>query len=139
MKLLDDFINSLDKNKDNLMDTLHFCQESFGYISEENKDYIAKSLDVKVSKIDEILNFYSYFKTKKDKENKIIVCSGALCQKKGSEKIAKELENLNKNNDFYIENSRCIGACGMGPIVVLNDKPYPKVEVKDLSNILKTE
>ena len=141
---LDMFIDSFENPKDNLLQLLHHAQGIFGYLPQEVQIYISNKLDIPFDKVNNLVNFYSYFNTELKGEFKINICLGALCLKKGADVIASEFENLlgikpgqtTKDLKFSLDLSRCVGSCGLAPIVVINDKVYPRVNLKDIKSIL---
>lgn len=141
---LDIFIDSFENPNDNLLQVLHHAQGIFGYLPQEVQVYISDKLDIPFDKVNNLINFYSYFNTELKGEFKINVCLGALCLKKGADVIASEFENLlgikpgqtTKDLKFSLDLSRCVGSCGLAPVVVINDKVYPRVNPKDVKSIL---
>lgn len=142
---LDVYINSIESTEDKLLEILHHAQNIFGYIPNEVVSYISSKTDVNIEEINELINFYSYFTTELKGKYKINVCLGALCVKRGSEKILLEFENqlgikrgqTTSDLKFSLDASRCAGSCGRGPIVVINEKSYSYVTEKDVTKILK--
>lgn len=142
---LDISINTIQNPKDNLLEVLHNAQNIFGYLPSEVTSYISSKIDVNIEEINDLINFYSYFTTELKGKYKINVCLGALCVKRGSEKILLEFENqlgikrgqTTSDLKFSLDASRCAGSCGRGPIVVINEKSYSYVTEKDVTKILK--
>lgn len=141
---LDDFIDSLDWQKDNLLQVLHHAQSIFGYLPQEVQIYISNKLDTPTEKIHNLVNFYSYFITELKGEFKINVCLGSLCLKKGADVIVSEFEKelgvkpgqSTEDLKFSLDLSRCVGSCGLAPVVVINEKVYSRVTAQDVKNIL---
>ena len=142
---LDVYINSIENTEDKLLEVLHHAQNIFGYIPNEVQEYISVKLNISLDKIKELVNFYSYFTTELKGEIKINICLGALCIKKGSEKVLLEFENqlgikrgqTTKDLKISLDASRCAGSCGRAPVVVVNEKTYSYVTEKDVTKILK--
>lgn len=141
---LDRFIDSLPTKDGSLIQVLHHAQEIFGFLPKEVQLYIAKSLNIPPSKVYGVVSFYSYFTTEPKGKYKISVCLGTVCFVKGSDKILEQFEKElgikvgETTNDllFSLEGLRCVGACGLAPVVVINGKVYGQVKPSDVSNIL---
>lgn len=141
---LDSFINSLPTKDGSLIQVLHHAQEIFGFLPKEVQLYIAQSLNIPPSKVYGVVSFYSYFTTEPKGKYKISVCLGTVCFVKGSDKILEQFEKelgikVGETTDdllFSLEGLRCVGACGLAPVVVINGKVYGQVKPSDVSNIL---
>ena len=141
---LDNFIDSLPTKDGSLIQVLHHAQEIFGFLPKEVQLYIAKSLNIPPSKVYGVVSFYSYFTTEPKGKYKISVCLGTVCFVKGSDKILEQFEKelgikVGETTDdllFSLEGLRCVGACGLAPVVVINGKVYGQVKPSDVSNIL---
>lgn len=141
---LDSFINSLPTKDGSLIQVLHHAQEIFGFLPKEVQLYIAQSLNIPPSKVYGVVSFYSYFTTEPKGKYKISVCLGTVCFVKGSDKILEQFEKelgikVGETTDdllFSLEDLRCVGACGLAPVVVINGKVYGQVKPSDVSNIL---
>ena len=147
-KLPDELIRFIDewKNKQgNLIMVLHRVQEHFGYIPREIAFEVADLLNVPVAKIYGVITFYHLFKLTKPGRNQIAVCMGTACYLKGGEDIILELERqlgvgLNKvtpDGEFSVEAVRCIGCCGLAPVMTINGEVFGSVKKAELSKILK--
>ena len=141
---LDTFIDSLDIKNNSLIQVLHHAQSIFGYLPKEVLIHISEKLNIPSSKVYEIVNFYSYFTTEPKGKYKINVCLGAVCFAKGSDKILSEFENqlgikagqTSKDFLFSLDGLRCVGACGIAPVVSVNDKVYGQFKPEQVSDIL---
>ena len=141
---------------DNLIDSLEVADESalifvlkeaqgiFGYLPKEVQLHIADKLGVSPSKVYGVVSFYSYFSTNPIGEYKISVCLGTVCFVKGSDKVMAEFEKqlgikageTTEDLKFTLEGLRCVGACGLAPVVVVNGKVYGQATPDDVSKIL---
>lgn len=127
-----------------VMSCLHEIQDKCGYISEDNQKYLSKMLNVPLSEIYGIITFYNRFSLVPKGRFNIQVCLGTACYVKGSNAILDSLEKkLNikdgqttKDGMFSIEGVRCLGACGLAPVIVVNEEVYGKVTVDMLDSIL---
>lgn len=144
VKQLDEFIDSLENKDDALIEVLHHAQGIFGYLPKEIQLYIAKKLDVAPSKVYGVVSFYTYFTTEPIGKYKISVCLGTVCFVKGSDKILEEFEKelgikvgqSTKDLKFSLEGLRCVGACGLAPVVTVNGKVHGKVKPSDVKDII---
>ena len=141
---------------DNLIDSLEVADESalifvlkeaqgiFGYLPKEVQLHIADKLGVSPSKVYGVVSFYSYFSTNPIGEYKISVCLGTVCFVKGSDKILSEFEKqlgikagqTSKDLLFSLDGLRCVGACGLAPVVVVNGKVYGQFKLDQVGELL---
>ncbi|EQK41407.1 respiratory-chain NADH dehydrogenase 24 Kd subunit [[Clostridium] bifermentans ATCC 638] len=143
-KELDEFIDSLPTKKGALIQVLHHAQGLFGYLPKEVQLHISKKLDVSPAKVYGVVSFYSYFTTEQKGEYKISVCLGTVCFVKGADKILAEFEKqlgiksgeTTSDLMFSLEGLRCVGACGLAPVVVVNGKVYGQVKVDQVKDII---
>lgn len=133
------------KNKPgNLIMILHKVQEEQGYISKDAGKKVAKALNVPLAKIYGVVTFYHYFRLEKPGKHNIKICMGTACYLKGGEDILGELENLlgigvnqtTEDEQFSIEAVRCVGACGLAPVIIVDDDVYGKLTKDKLPEIL---
>jgi NADP-reducing hydrogenase subunit HndA len=137
----------IDEYKDKegpLMPIMHKAQEIFGYLPMEVQEYIANALDIPVSDIYGVATFYSQFTLKPKGKYSIGVCMGTACYVKGAQAILDELcKELNlKPGDtsddlnFTLEATRCLGACGLAPVIMINDDVYGRLVPSDIKRII---
>ncbi|NLN42590.1 MAG: NADH-quinone oxidoreductase subunit NuoE [Clostridiales bacterium] len=127
-----------------LMPVLHKAQEIFGCLSLDVQKYISKELDIPVSDIYGVATFYSQFTLKPKGKYKIGVCMGTACYVKGSQAIldelVKELDmkvgDTTDDGLFTLEATRCLGACGLAPIIMINDDVYGRLKPEDIKEIV---
>lgn len=139
------FINEWKNKPGNLIMVLHRVQEHYGYIPREIALEVAELLDVPVAKIYGVVTFYHLFKLTKPGRNRIAVCMGTACYLKGGEDIILELERqlgigLNKvtpDGEFSVEAVRCIGCCGLAPVMTVNGEVFGSVKTAQLKKILE--
>lgn len=144
MKKLEEIINTHKSQKGALIPVLHEAQELFGYLPEEVQQKIADGLGVSLAEVYGVATFYSRFTlTPKGKYN-IQLCLGTACYVKGADKILIKLEELlgikvgetTADGKFSIEGARCLGACGLAPVMVINGEVYGKVTPEMVKGIL---
>ncbi len=141
---LDEFIDSLETKKGALIEVLHHAQGIFGYLPKEVQLHIAKKLDLPPSKVYGVVSFYSYFTAEPVGKYKINVCLGTVCFVKGADKILAEFEKqlgiksggTTEDLLFSLEGLRCVGACGLAPVVVVNGKVFGHVKPEQVSSII---
>ena len=139
------FINEWKDKRGNLIMVLHQVQEHFGYIPREVAFEVADLLNVPVAKIYGVITFYHLFKLTKPGRNQIAVCLGTACYLKGGEDIILELERLlgvgintvTPDGEFSVEAVRCIGCCGLAPVMTINGEVFGNVKKAELPKILK--
>ena len=144
LKALDAFIKTQDTQEEALISILHKAQEIFGFLPSELQLYVARKLNIPAAKVYGVVSFYSYFTQEKRGEFTISVCLGTACFVKGIEKVMHEFsEQLGVKSGgstpdglFSLKDVRCIGACGLAPVVMINDKVYGHVKPGDVSKIL---
>jgi len=114
----------------NTIMVLHAIQNQYGYVPRNISMYLANELDVPLARIYEVLTFYNYFKLEPPADNTIQICTGTACYLKGAGKIVEEFKKVLgiKSNEAYtedrkfkIEEVRCIGCCGLAPVVSINE------------------
>ena len=138
------FIDDWKNQPGNLIMILHRVQEEFSYIPRAAAKKISEMLDVSLSKIYGVITFYHYFKLEKPGEHNIQVCMGTACYLKGGEDMIEELESIlgigvnqvTEDGKFSIEAVRCVGCCGLAPVVVIGDKVFGKLTKKKLPEVL---
>jgi len=145
-KELDSFVDEIGIDKGNLITVLHKAQELFGYIPNDLQLHIARKLKIPTAKVNGVVTFYSYFTDKPKGKYVISVCHGTACFVKGSENILIEVEETlkiksgqtTKDMKFSIDALRCIGACGLSPVILVNDKVYGRVQKDQIKGILES-
>lgn len=143
-KQLEEFINSIPDKKGALIEVLHKAQSIFGYLPEEVQLFVGEKLDVPASKVYGVVTFYSYFTTEPRGKYVVNVCMGTACFVRGAGNVLAEFEKeigiktgeTTSDGKFTIETLRCIGACGLAPVVTINDKVYGSVTAEQVKGIL---
>ena len=139
-----EFIEAYKGTKGALIPVLHEVQEHFGYIPYEAQTLIAEGLDVPASEVYGVVTFYSRFTLKPTGKYKVSVCLGTACYVKGSgdiiEEISKELDlpvgSTSSDGKYSLEATRCIGACGLAPVLTVNGEVYGRLTKADVPGIL---
>ena len=141
---LESYINSLDTKEEALITVLHKAQEIFGYLPKEVQEFIADKLNEPLARVYGVVSFYSFFTMIPKGDIAISVCLGTACFVRGAEKILEEFQNrlgikageTSPDGKFSLDILRCIGACGIAPVVLVNGKVYKKVEAGEVKNIV---
>lgn len=128
----------------NLIMTLHKVQEEYGYVPRSAALQLTELLDTPLAKIYGVLTFYHLFKLKKPGKFLIQVCIGTACYLNAGEDILKELENIlgigvnqtTADEMFSIEAVRCLGCCGLSPVMNINGEIFSKLKKEDLTRII---
>jgi NADH-quinone oxidoreductase E subunit len=144
----DEFLNKLCEEykpiKDNLIQMLNEIQEHYGYVPMHAQKALSEFLNVPMAEIYGVVTFYSRFTLKPKGKYNIAVCLGTACYVKGSQKIMDRLKErlkieageTTKDGKFSIEETRCVGACGLAPVFTVNGEVYGKATVQKLDQVL---
>ncbi len=139
---LDAFIDGLgidrsdERRRGRMIQILHRAQAIFGYLPREVQIHVAEKLNMPETAVSGVVSFYNYFTTEPKGKYNIDVCMGTACYVKGSEKVLSELERVlgvkadthpTADGLFSISALRCVGACGLAPVMMVNGKVYGKV------------
>lgn len=127
-----------------LMPILQEAQGIYGYLPVEVQTIIADELDMALSEVYGVATFYSQFSLTPKGENQVSVCLGTACYVKGSDKIVDEVTAIlgikagecTPDLGFSLDTTRCVGACGLAPVMMVNEDVYGKVEVAQVKDIL---
>ncbi len=141
---LTQFILEWKEKPGNLIMVLHKVQEEFGYVPRDAADLVSELLEVPLAKIYGVITFYHFFKLNKPGTYNIQVCMGTACYLKGGDTILGELESLlgiktnevTEDGKFSIESVRCVGCCGLAPVLVIGDEVFGKVTKDQLPGII---
>jgi len=123
---------------------LHKAQEIYGYLPIEVQTMIAEGLDVPLAEIYGIVTFYTQFSLNPKGEYQIGVCLGTACYVKGSGDILEEIKQIlgidvgecTPDGKFSLEATRCVGACGLAPVVTINEDVYGRLVKGEIGAIL---
>lgn len=143
-KMIEEIIENRKNMKTPLMMILSDIQNKFGYIDVEVQQIVADALGMPVSEVYGVVTFYSYFSLKPKGKYVIGICNGTACYVKGAQSLIEAFSNrlgikegdTTEDGLFTIDVLRCIGACGLAPVVSVNGKIYPHVTVKDVDKII---
>lgn len=142
---LKDICKSFHNESGELINVLHKAQHTFGYLPAEVQEIVAEELNVPVAKVYGVVTFYSFFTMIPKGQHPISVCTGTACYVRGAEKVLDEFKRMLKvqvgdttpDGKFSLSCLRCVGACGLAPVVMIGEKVYGRVSpdgVKDILN-----
>lgn len=127
-----------------LIPVLHEAQEIYGYLPIEVQTMIADGLDVPLAEVYGVVTFYTQFSLYPKGQYKISVCLGTACYVKGSGDILEKIKQIlnlevgecTPDGKFSLDATRCIGACGLAPVMTINEDVYGRLSVDDVEGIL---
>lgn len=139
------YIKELGCDKSTLVAVLHKAQNTIGYLPREILEVISEELKIPLAKVYGVVTFYSYFHTEPRGKYVINVCMGTACFVKGADKVLEEFERLigikagetSEDKKFTLMGLRCIGACGLAPVLTINGKVYGKISKDMVKGILE--
>lgn len=145
-KELEAYIATFEDKKSSLIIILHKAQEIFGYIPEEVQEFIAEKIDVPVSKVYGVVSFYNFFSMEPKGKYPISVCTGTACYVRGAEKILEALQKelglklggVTEDGLFSLDSLRCVGACGLAPVMLVGKDVHGKVKPEDVKKIIES-
>ena len=136
---------SLAQRRGALLPALYKAQNIFGFLPEEVQEFVAEKLDIHLSEVYGVVTFYSYFTMRPQGKFRISVCTGTACYIKGADKVLRRLSadlgiddgEVTKGLTYSLDTLRCVGACGLAPVVLVNDKVYGNVTPDMIPMILR--
>jgi bidirectional [NiFe] hydrogenase diaphorase subunit len=123
-----------------LIETLHAVQDAFGYLDRDSLQFVALSLRVPLSKVYGVATFYHYFTLKPQGKHTCVICTGTACYIKGvpellgalKEKHGVGLGETTRDGQLSILSARCVGACGLAPVAVIDGQVAGKLTASTL-------
>ena len=142
---LDKFIDDLPTKQGALITVLHQAQDIIGFLPFEVQDHIAKKLDIPSSKVYGVVTFYSFFTMTKKGKYRVNVCMGTACYVRGAGKVLEQFEKqlnckagtTSEDGEYSVDGLRCIGACGLAPVLTVNGKTYGHISEHDVAGVIK--
>lgn len=143
-KELGEFIAKQKKGRDSLIPVLHKAQELFGFLPVEVQEFVAKALGIPSGEVMGVVTFYHYFTMQPRGRHTINVCLGTACYVRGAKKameaLTKELGikigETTEDKRFSLTTQRCFGACGLAPVIMINEDVHGRVTPKKIQGIL---
>lgn len=139
------YIESLECAEGELINILREAQEIFGYLPPDVQLFISRKLGIPAAKVYGVTTFYSYFTMEPRGKHVVSICLGTACFVKGADKITEEFrkqlnipEGTTSADGMYtLDSVRCVGACGLAPVVIVDGKVHGRVKPEDVSAIIK--
>lgn len=127
-----------------LINILHNVQGRFGYLPVEFQELIAQELNITPAEVYGVVTFYSFFTMTPKGKYPVSVCMGTACYVRGAEKVLDEFKRklgievggTTQDGLFSLDSLRCVGACGLAPVVMIGHKVYGRLEPSDVDEIL---
>jgi NADP-reducing hydrogenase subunit HndA len=144
LETIKDICKSFENKGGELINVLHQVQGKFGYLPAEVQEVVAQELEVPVAKVYGVVTFYSFFTMLPKGKHPISICTGTACYVRGAEKVLDEFKKELKiqvgetttDGKFSISCLRCVGACGLAPVVMVGEKTYGRVAPEMVKDIL---
>lgn len=144
-KALRECINLHRAERGCLMPILHEAQNIYGYLPAEVQTIIADELNIPLSEVYGVATFYTQFSLQPKGKHRVSVCLGTACYVKGSDKILAAVEKelriscgeCTPDGKFSIDSCRCVGACGLAPVMIVDDDVYGRLTEKEVPEILE--
>ena len=141
---LEAFIQQWKKQPGNLIMVLHRVQEHFGYVPRSVAFQVADLLKIPLAQVYGVLTFYHFFNLKKPGKFRFSMCLGTACYLKGGNDLIQELENrlgvglntVTPDGNFSMEVVRCLGCCGLAPVLAVNGTMHGNLKKEDIAGIL---
>ena len=130
-----------------LINILHETQNTLGYLPHEVQALVAECLGVPATRVNGVVSFYAFFTEKPKGKHPISVCLGTACYVRGSEKVLDEVKKVlgievgetTPDGRFSLDCLRCVGACGLAPVMTIDGKVYGNVDPKNVKKILESD
>ena len=145
LKNIDKLLKNSKKSSYDLIEVLHDVQENYSYLPEDILKTVSEKLEVPLIEVFRVANFYKAFTLKPRGEHLLTTCMGTACHVRGAPKFLDEvLGQLNirpgettKDGEFTVETVNCLGACAMGPIVILDGKYHDLMTAGKLRDLIQ--
>ena len=143
-KTIKEICESFGNRRSELINILHRSQEHFGFLPEPVQLEIALNLNMPLAKIYGVVSFYSFFTMTPRGKHTVRVCLGTACYVRGGKAITESLQKefgikegeTTADRMFTLESVRCLGACGLGPVVVVDENVHGRVKPAKVKEIL---
>ncbi|MGM0376177.1 MAG: NAD(P)H-dependent oxidoreductase subunit E [Bacteroidota bacterium] len=141
---LRDICKQYNNEPGDLINALHGAQELFGYLPAEVQEIIAEEMNVSVAHVYGVVTFYSFFTMLPKGKHPISICLGTACYVRGAENVLDEFKRLldlkvgetTSDGKYSLSCLRCVGACGLAPVVTIGERVYGRVSPEDVKGIL---
>ncbi len=145
VETIKEICKSFNNNPGELINVLHKVQSTFGYLPAEVQEVVAQELNVPLAKVYGVVTFYSFFTMIPKGKYPVSVCTGTACYVRGAETVLQEFKKVLKievgettsDGRFSLGCLRCVGACGLSPVVMVGEKTYGRVSPDMVKDIIK--
>ncbi len=135
---------SFNNEQGELINVLHKTQQHFGYLPAEIQEVVAQELEMSVAKVYGVVTFYSFFTMLPKGKFPISICTGTACYVRGADNVLQEFKRqldievgeTTDDGKYSLSCLRCVGACGLAPVVLVGDKTYGRVSPEGVKEIL---
>jgi len=142
---LREFIEDNREKRGFLIPALHKAQEVFGYLPAEVRAFVAEQMEIPVSTVMGVVTFYSFFRMNPVGRHTITVCMGTACYVRGAKKIMEAVEKTlgikpgetTEDRRFSLGIQRCLGACGLAPVIMIDHDVHGRMTAKKLDQVLE--
>lgn len=143
--MIDEIIDEYDQTRGALIPVLQSTQNLLGYLPKESLAYISRRLKIPYSEVAGVVTFYSFFSTSPRGKHVIRVCLGTACYVRGGKEVLQSLirelhiqvGQTTEDRQFSLEIGRCFGACGLAPVVMIDDKVHQRVKADRIKELLQ--
>jgi NADH:ubiquinone oxidoreductase subunit E len=141
---IDPILERIGTDADSLIEILHAVQEEIGYLPQHVQEYVADKMDLPVGSVEGVITFYSFFTTVPRGRHTIRVCQGTACYVRGGKRVLELVSKsagigVGETSDdrrFSLEIVRCIGACGLAPVLTVDGDVFERVKSTRVADIL---
>lgn len=131
--------------RSHLISVLHKVQARFGYLGEEQLDAVAQLMQIPTAEVSGVASFYHFFRLQPRGRFLINICLGTACYVKGADRVAQKVMDelgirwgeTTKDGVFTLEGSRCLGTCGLAPVIMIGEEVHPAVTPDKIPSILE--
>jgi len=142
---IDRILKKYDYKKSSLISILQDMQTINRWLPQETLKYVSEKMDISLMDVYSLVTFYKSFSLKPRGKHIVTVCSGTACHVRGGPKVLSEIENqlgitvgeTTSDKNFTLETVRCLGACALGPLMVIDGKYYGQMNPKKVASTLK--
>jgi len=141
---LSTFIDEWSKKEGGLVMMLHRIQNEYGFIPRAAAEKLSLISGIPLARIYGVITFYHFFKTEKPGKHRIAVCMGTACYLKGGQELLEETRSIlsvepgevTDDGIFSVDEVRCLGCCGLSPVIMIDDEVYGKLTKEQLPSII---
>ncbi|MCL2290886.1 MAG: NAD(P)H-dependent oxidoreductase subunit E [Bacteroidetes bacterium] len=142
---IEEICKSFNNEPGELINVLHKTQDYLGYLPAEVQEVVAHELKISTAKVYGVVSFYSFFTMIPKGRFPVSICMGTACYVRGAERILDEFKHLLKlgvgetgaDGLFSLASLRCVGACGLAPVVLVGEKVYGRLATDDVKSIVE--